>query len=350
MIVRLKGIKKVTSKGRTYYYHRKTGKRLLAEAGSAAFYAEVQSLNKMQVKTTRSKPGTWGYLVEQYRQSPNFQNLADSTKKSYNEVFDYLSKIHDLHISAIDEANLLALRDTTFKNRGRTFSNYIATVMSVVFNYGIPRKLCNRNPAWKLEKIRRPRGLKKQNRAWTEDEAAAFLKEAPPAIKLAVMIGVCTGLRLGDIISLKWSSYQDGKINTMQEKTENEVWIPAMKDLSQLLEQTHRKSDTIIVNAYGQPYTKDGFKSSFRTVKLRLEKDGKINKGLTFHGLRTTISQRIAELGGNDRDIMSVTGHRSTDMVRTYVEEADLRRRANRVIENLESHSSGHPTKSRQDH
>lgn len=336
MIVRLNGIKRVTSKGYTYYYHRKSGRRIRSEFGTEEFVAEVRILEGLTVETAHAAPGTWGYLVEQYKRSPNFTELAPSTRKSYDEVFDYLSRIHNVNVALIDEANLLTLRDKTYQTRGRAFSNYIAVVMSIAFNYGIPRKFCARNPAWKLEKIRRPKGKPKQNRAWTPKEADAFLSTAPRPIRLAVMIAISTGLRLGDVITLTWENYQNGEICTTQSKTGNIVWMPAMSDLRALLVDTSRITTTIVANNHGMPYTKDGFKSSFRAVKVRLEKEEKIGSGLTFHGLRTTISKRIADLDGDSRDIMSITGHRNEAMVKLYTEEADNKKRATKIIKRLD--------------
>jgi len=34
MVIRVKGVKKVVAKGRTYYYHRKTGQRIEAPRNS----------------------------------------------------------------------------------------------------------------------------------------------------------------------------------------------------------------------------------------------------------------------------------------------------------------------------
>jgi hypothetical protein len=45
MIVRVRGVKKVRSKGKIYYYHRATGTRLLAPPGTVEFLIEIGRLN-----------------------------------------------------------------------------------------------------------------------------------------------------------------------------------------------------------------------------------------------------------------------------------------------------------------
>ena len=44
-IIRVRGIKRVKSHGRWYYYHRKTGQRIKATPGTPAFLAEVERLD-----------------------------------------------------------------------------------------------------------------------------------------------------------------------------------------------------------------------------------------------------------------------------------------------------------------
>ena len=66
--VRVKGIKRYRSKGRWYVYHRKTGKRIDAEFGTAAFFDDLATLER-QVKREAALPGTLGGLLAAYRAS-----------------------------------------------------------------------------------------------------------------------------------------------------------------------------------------------------------------------------------------------------------------------------------------
>lgn len=88
-ILRIRGIKKVRARGRIYYYHRATGKRIHAEFASAAFLAEVESLNH-NAGAMRALPGTLGGLIDAYRESPEFTRLAPRTQADYEKVLAYL--------------------------------------------------------------------------------------------------------------------------------------------------------------------------------------------------------------------------------------------------------------------
>jgi integrase len=60
---------------------------------------------------------------------------------------------------------------------------------------------------------------------------------------------------------------------------------------------------TLCANSSGQPWTQDGFSASFRKFLKRLEKEGVIGGGLTFHGLRHTTATVLKEAGASDEDI-----------------------------------------------
>ena len=48
------------------------------------------------------------------------------------------------------------------------------------------------------------------------------------------------------------------------------------------------------------------------------------NKNYSGHSLRSGFATAAAESGAEERSIMSMTGHKSTEMVRRYIKEADL--------------------------
>ena len=62
MIVRIQGVKKVRSKGRLYFYHRKTGQRIKAAPNTPAFVVEAERLDRMAAEAPVRQPqrGTLG--------------------------------------------------------------------------------------------------------------------------------------------------------------------------------------------------------------------------------------------------------------------------------------------------
>ena len=65
-----------------------------------------------------------------------------------------------------------------------------------------------------------------------------------------------------------------------------------------------------------------------QTVALLIKKyinlAGIDNKNYSGHSLRSGFATSAAESGAEERSIMAMTGHKSTEMVRRYIKEANL--------------------------
>jgi integrase len=162
------------------------------------------------------------------------------------------------------------------------------------------------------------------------------LAALPPELRVAMVLAVCTALRESDVLSFPWSNYRDGKIQGRAQKTGEPIWMPAHPMLAELLAATPRRSPIIVVGARGKPYTQSGFRARFFRVIRELREAGKIEPGLTFHGLRTTTATMLHEAGCDMQTIMAITGHKTEAMVRIYTEEADRNRRATAAIAKLD--------------
>jgi integrase len=337
MIVRVKGIKRVRSKGRIYYYDRQTGRRVTAPYGSPAFFEEINHLRDI-AKVRPKIPGTLGGLIEAYRASPEFrEQLAPRTRSDYQKVFNYLASIENMPIVQIDEAAVITFRDRAFMQRKRRFANYVAQVLRLLFSWGKPRNIVPRTLG-DIPLIRKPRGAPKANRAWTPEECAAVLGAASDGIKVGIALGMYGALREGDAIRFPWSGYDGSAIQWTQGKTGDDVWLPAHRELRTILDEAakSRSAVTIVTNQNGLPYTGNGFRVMFFRLVRRLQAEGKVGPGLTFHGLRHTAGKMLDEAGCDTSTIGVVLGHRSEVMARHYSQEGDRRRRAVVAIKRLE--------------
>lgn len=337
MIVRMKGINTVRAKGRVYYYHRATKRRIQSEPGTAAFVEEVARIEREAADAPVKPPGTWGWLVESYRRSPEWASLSQRTRKDYQRVFDYLSKMDAVPLDKITTPGVLQVRDKAHEKHGRRMANYVLAVISLVWNWGKPREhTSSANPADAVPKVARPRYMEQANRPWTDGELAAVLEAATPELRAAIALAAYTGLREGDMLRWPWSGYNGTAIEGRHAKTGKPVWMPAHRDLRVVLDGLPRASPVIVCSRKGQPYTQNGFLSSWRKLRLRLEADGRVGKGLTIHGLRHMVATKLADAGADDRTIMAITGHTDVKMVQQYTQRADTRKRARAAMRLLE--------------
>lgn len=344
-IVRLHGINKVRAPaskgGRVYYYHRKSGVRLRAEFGTAAFFLELDRLNAPSPAVPRAahKDGSWGRLALAYRASPEFKRLADRTRSDYEKVIDWLSPLDGMPLGDLDSAAVIAIRDRAFAQKKRRFANHVLQVMGTTLNWGRPRNLApGNNPALGIPKIPRPRDLPRANRPWSDAEAAAVLAAATGGLKLGIALACYAGMRGGDIVRVTWSIYDGANLEWRQGKTGDVVWLPALRELRTLLDAAPRRAPTIVTGQAGRPLTEAGLRKAFRNLILRLLKEQRVATGLTLHGRRHTLGNALADLAADPRMIQAVLGHRSMAASLFYSDQGDRRRAATAAIDLLEGH------------
>lgn len=340
------GVKLYSSRGKQYAYHRATGKRIRAPVGSAAFLAEVERLNAGIVKAAPRK-GTMGALIEAYRASPEFTELAPRSRRDYQAVFDYLQPLEGDLLSQINSATVIDIRDAAFAAHKRRFANYVLAVLRLLFKWGEARDRMATNPAAAVPKVRRPRSTPIPNRPWTDDECDIVLAAAKGGIKIAIALGMFAGMREGDALSVTRAIYDGIWLRWRQGKTGGEVEIPATPELKKLLdaEIARRSQSTVtalnlVVGERGAPYTGDGFRAMFFRLVRRLAADGQVKPGLTFHGLRHTAGRVLSEGGAEPRMIAVLLGHKTLAMAAHYSEGASRRKLAVGAVTKLTTHAN----------
>jgi integrase len=347
MIIRVKGINKVRSRGRIYYYHRKSGVRLSSPYGTLAFAMEVARLDAMKAddRLARKVLGSLGALVAAYRSSPEFARLAERTKTDYDRVFNYLGAMDGLPLAVIDEAAVLKIRDRAFEQHRRRFANYVLQVLSLLLAWGKPRKFVAANFAAGIEKIAAPKGAPKANRPWSDTERRIVLDESKGGLRVGIALGMFAAMRLGDVVRFTWAGYDGTAIEWRQGKTGEPIWLPAHRQLREFLDAAPRTAITVVTSAAGLPRKQSGFAKSFGELIKRLEAQGRVGPGLTFHGLRHTAGKILGDAGVDARTIAVLLGQKSISMAIHYSEGADRKRRAVAAIETLERTANGKSAK-----
>lgn len=333
-----KGLKPVrrtlaTGETRVYWYHRATGKRLEHDPATAAGMLEVKALDdraKALAASKASATGTLASLWEAYasRETPEWTTLKPRTRSDYQKVRDWLGKSAERAIvRSITSAQIIALRDKAFKAKGRRFANYVVTVLSIVLGWGKLRAWCDTNAAHGVPSIRRPTGAKKVNRAWTPEEVAAFAEAAPSQLIVPFALGLFAGMRQGDALSVTWSCVKGLRLEWVAGKNGEECEAPITGPLQLVLfEARGRRSNNvheIAVNSYGEKWSQNGFRASFFKLVRKLTKEGKLQPGCTFHGLRHTIGAHAANQGSSDRQVAAAIGDRSPAMAQIYARDAE---------------------------
>lgn len=335
--VRVKGIKRYRNpkSGVWYTYHRASGIRIEPPHayGSPSFFEALAEAEKA-LKGKEPIPHTWGAAVKGYRASPAFTELAPRTKADYEDVLIWLRGYSDDPLSSFTGPRCYKLRDLAFKQKKRRFANYVSTILSLVLAHAVRYGLgITENPAYGMEKIKRPKQAREPNVPWERAEVEAFLAAAPSHIAAPFVTAYHLGMRGEDIILLPKSAYRNGVLFVKTGKTGIEMAYPVPDALRECLDRLPQHCGTrLFINTREQGWTVSGFRHQVFKLRNALAKAGKLRRELTLHGLRTTLAHDAANLGFEEKVIADGLGHRDTKATRGYVREAGRKRNLGEVV------------------
>ena len=159
-----------------------------------------------------------------------------------------------------------------------------------------------------------------------------------------ILLGFGGGFRRHELISLDWEDLdfvnEGVKINIKKSKTDQfgEGSIKALpyfddhrycpvRSIQQWLKISNIKTGPLFRKFHkGMKLSKIRLsdQSVALLIKEYLNKIGVDNSNYSGHSLRSGFATSAAEAGAEERSIMAMTGHKSTEMVRRYIKEANL--------------------------
>jgi integrase len=323
-------------------YHRKTRLTIdleKAPLGSTEFFAEVARINELAKVAAPPRAGTLGLLIKDYRAHDNFLRLAPRTRSDYQRVFDYLQPIADTPLVKFDAPLVARIRDKAGKSHGRKFGNYVKTVFSILFGFGVEQGHVKSNPAFRMKSIRKPKDAPEANRPWTDAERLEVEAEIAgyPHMRSPMALMMYCGIDPQDALRLPRTAIDDGKMDTKRGKTKVPVWMSLPQPARAVLTaEPKHDAITFCANSRGRPWTVSGFRASWRPIKLKLEKEGRIQPGLTLKGLRHTVGTILAEMGYDDRAIADVLGQETLAMARHYSRRADRGKKVTAIVKKFD--------------
>ena len=169
-------------------------------------------------------------------------------------------------------------------------------------------------------------------------------KEKISRDKAIILLGFGGGFRRNELISLDYDDLEfvdEGlKINIKKSKTDqygegiikalpyfdNSRYCP-VRSIQNWLKVSKIKKNAVFRKFYkGMKLSNNRLsdQSVALLIKYYLEKAGIDSSDYSGHSLRSGFATTAAEAGAEERSIMNMTGHKSTEMVRRYIKEASL--------------------------
>lgn len=125
-------------------------------------------------------------------------------------------------------------------------------------------------------------------------------------------------------MSLKKNAIREAQIWRVTAKTGQEVSLPVHLHLASIIASgPPHDAITLTATSNGTPWTSDGFRASFNKAMKRLEGEGKVGTGLTFHGLRHTVGTLLVEAGVELDIVRRWLGQKTLAMAIHYSEGAN---------------------------
>jgi len=239
-----------------------------------------------------------------------------------------------LHASKLNSTSVEQYADTRLKDGAAPATvNRELTMLRRAFSLGYqcePRK---------VERIPRIKLFKENNTRtgfFEHEHYSAMLKALPDHLKPVLVMGYWTGLRRGEIVSMRWSQVdlKNGvlRLEAGTTKSGEARIVPLSPDLWECLKMQREKTKLdypeceFVFHYRGMPFMdfRGGWKEGATRAGLV---DDKGKPKLLFHDLRRSAVRNLLRGGVPEKVAMAISGHKTRAVFDRYhiVSEADLR-------------------------
>jgi len=177
----------------------------------------------------------------------------------------------------------------------------------------------------------------KRERALTPDEVRRLIDASIPHFKPILLVGILTGLRKADILTLRWQNInlERARITLAEQKTGRTRVINMGKDLHALFMGLPVKSEWVFPGHNGKPF-RDVRKALDTAIRKAGIDPGKENMKIVFHTLRHSAISQLIECGADTTMVQNYVAHASPEMTNNYTHlSEEYRRKTGELLDGL---------------
>jgi len=265
-------------------------------------------------------------------------------KRSYKDDRSFISRlmgmIGDVELGELTPWHVEQVKSQLLK-RGLsrpTVNRYLAALSGVFTRASEWQLFSGENP---LKKIKRYRENPSRTIYLSQEEIARLLNECSEELREVVLVALGTGMRKGEIFSLKWVDIdmENRLIHVRDSKNFAGRDIPINKIVADVFERRHgeKVGEFVFCQPDGKPWS---------TGMVRQWRNARKKAGLAhtrFHDLRHTFASYLAIAGKSQFALQELLGHKDLAMTRRYAHlSPGVKRDAVSVIDDLVTQSVGH--------
>ncbi len=299
--------------GKIIYESSETNKRRDAEARLHKRKADIKEGKQPVFKTIGHY--TFKDLSDEYLKFTRLQSSFKSKSSYLDQLNPYFGCLPLRKFNTLILEQYQTKRKTEMGNKPATINRHIATIKHM-FTKAVDWDMVEEET---LKRVRKVKMLKEDNqrlRYLSPEECEKLINECRDYVKDIVIMALNTGMRINEILPLKWDStdLQHGFIHLDKTKNGERRDIPINDTLRQTLNNIIRRLDVPYVfynKRTGRRYKdiKTGFNAACRRADI---------KDFHFHDLRHTFAS-YAVMGGVDlTTLKEILGHKTLTMTLRY--------------------------------
>lgn len=319
LVVYQKVVKRNDNLFDAYIYDKKGGTLLTKASG------RTKDIALKLAKRSESSALDIQTLVERYQTSPEFAKLGANTQANYNRHLQRFADAFGHYTLPMFErldikTDLTEWRDE-YQDKPRT-ADYMIQTVTALFRWLLSRGITDAQPT---------RGIKNLYKAdrsfiiWTPKDIETLRKVTPAYIMRVVDLAAHLGLRLGDIMNLKWEDVRETKVAIKTSKRKRHAFPPITKACRLVLDECAKHSgdsEYVVLHPSGCKWNTNLFERRFYVYKTKAGLKEK-----HFHDLRGTAVTGFYKEGYRNSEIAMIVGWSEDTvdtMIRIYVDASSF--------------------------
>ena len=318
-----------------------------AEKANAKTIKEAEAILKKRIRELKKEPEESKYLKKEVEMPKDEMLLLDwikefeelqrrrgvkslgATKRFYVSIQDFgrNPKLKDIDksfcLAYIDFLRNYTKKDGTDYSVKSKFDMF--ECLNNAINTAIQQEILTANPINKIDRSERIRRKESQRDFLTIDEVKRLIATPcdNPTVKQAYLFACSCGLRIGDVLNLKWKDISEDKgtwrASILMLKSQRPLYIPLGEQARKWMAEQGEDGPNEKV-----------FKLNRQTINENLqswaEAAGITNKKVTFHTSRHTFATMLLTLGADIYTVSKLLGHTSVKTTQIYAKIIDQKK------------------------